>query len=89
MPAKLPANLPASLCTYIKPDKKPCRAVALAGYSLCFSHQRLTRRRQRRLQLQIPRYPAVRTGPLRDRPAILRAISRVTQALAANTIVLS
>ena len=82
----MPANLPVSLCVHIAPNKKPCRAVALAGYSLCFSHQRLHRRRQRRLHLEIPRFPAIQTGPLRDSSAILRAVSRVARALAANSI---
>ena len=77
--------MPTPLCTGLKSDHTPCRAVALAGYSLCFHHQRLHRRR--RCRQRALRARVVRPGPLADRPAILRALTRVGRALAANTLI--
>ena len=70
----------ARLCSNIKSDGTPCRAVALAGYSRCFAHQRQLRRQQAR------RYPAIRLGPLADQHSTLRAIGRILNAIAANSI---
>ncbi len=68
------------LCSFVKPDDLPCRAVALSGYSRCFAHQRQLRRQLAR------RTPAVRLGSLADRRSILRAFNRVFQAIASDTI---
>jgi len=70
----------ARLCSHTKSDATPCRAVALAGYSLCFAHQRQQRRQQAR------RTPAIRLGSLSDPHSIQRALSRVFQATVSSSI---
>jgi hypothetical protein len=79
-PLRIGESMRARLCSHIKSDETPCRAVALAGYSRCFAHQRQLRRQQAR------RLPAIRLGPLADQPSILRAIGRILRAIAANSI---
>jgi len=70
------------LCSANKADETPCRAVALAGRTLCHSHQRLEMRERRRNRaLMRPHAPTIRLGPLADRHAILRALNRVFQSL--------
>jgi len=70
------------LCSANKADETPCRAVALAGRTLCHSHQRLEMRERRRNRaLMRPHAPTIRLGPLADRHAILRALNRVFQTL--------
>ena len=76
--------MPAKLCRHIKPDGNPCRAVALAGRPCCLAHQRLRQRIRR--QQRPPRTPTIRLGPLQDRRAISRAISRVVRAIAHDTL---
>ena len=70
------------LCSANKADETPCQAVALAGRTLCHSHQRLELRdRRRNRALMRPHAPVIRLGPLADRHAILRALNRVFQTL--------
>jgi hypothetical protein len=70
------------LCSANKADETPCRAVALAGRTLCHSHQRLEMRdRRRNRALMRPHSPAIRLGALADRHAIQRALNRVFQPL--------
>jgi hypothetical protein len=70
----------ARLCSHIKSDGTLCRAIALAGYPQCFAHGGQLRRQQARTT------PAVRLGPLADRPSIQRAINRVLQATVSGSL---
>jgi hypothetical protein len=70
----------ARLCSHTKSDGTPCRAVALAGRTLCFAHQRQLRRQQAR------RTPGIRLGPLADQQSIQRALSRVFQATVSGSL---
>jgi hypothetical protein len=74
----------ARLCTGSTARGTLCRAVALTGSSFCFFHHRRGRRTRR--QHRVGCVPAVRLGPLGDRAAILRALTRIAQALAAGTL---
>jgi hypothetical protein len=74
----------ARLCAGPKLDGTACRAVAVAGSNLCFHHRRL-RQRTRRLQ-RVHCTPATRLGSLDNRRAILRALSRVTHAIASGSL---
>lgn len=74
-----------SRCTYTTPDDTPCRAFAAGRSRLCHWHSRqaaLDRRRARALT----RSCTVRIGPLHTRRAILNAVNRVLQPLAAGTL---
>ncbi len=72
------------LCSFVKPDDLPCRAFALSGSALCHAHKRLQTRQRRQYKALMP--PAIRLGPLADRPSIQRALGRILRAIAANSI---
>ena len=75
------------LCSANKADATPCRAVALAGRTLCHSHQRLELRHRRRSRaLMRPHSPTIRLGPLADRPSILRALNRLLPVMANGSL---
>jgi hypothetical protein len=76
--------MPTKLCSGTTTNGTACRGVALAGYSLCRHHQQLQRRSRRQLRAQ--RDPAIRLGSLHSHDAILRNLSRVAQAIAANAL---
>jgi len=73
-------SMRARLCSHTKSDGTPCRAVALAGRTLCFAHHRQLRRQQAR------RPPAIRLGPLADQQSIQRALNRVFQATVSGSL---
>ena len=72
------------LCSAIKPDGTPCRKYAHARLPHCHYHHELDLRARRRLRAL--RSPAIRLGSLADRPSILRAFSRLLQALANGSL---
>jgi len=83
------AKPPVRLCSHLHPHLQPCRAVAVAGSAFCYHHRRTQqrlRRQQHTARIARRRESPTHLGPLTTRRAILRAISRVHQALSAGTI---
>ena len=74
----------ARLCRQLKPGHSPCRAVAVSGSRFCRAHHELLQR-QRRIE-RSSRPPAIRLGALNDRGSIQRAIGRVVQGLANQSL---
>lgn len=72
-------------CTYTTPDHTPCRAFAVGCSRLCHWHRRQAARDRRRIRA-LHRGCTVRIGPLDSRRAILNAVNRVLQPLAAGTL---
>jgi len=68
----------AKLCSATREDGTSCRAVAPTGKRVCRYHKELDQRICRRYRALRP--PAIRLGPLTNRPAILRAINRIFRA---------
>ena len=70
------------LCSAIKADGNPCRSLVSPGKHRCHYHWDFDlRERRRQRALMRHRCPAIRLGPLADRPSILRALNRVFQPL--------
>jgi len=72
-------------CTYTKPDQTPCRAFAAGRSRLCYWHGRQAARDRRRTRA-LNRGCTVRIGSLNTHRAILNAVNRVLQPLAAGTL---
>jgi hypothetical protein len=72
-------------CTHTRPDHTPCRAFASGRSRLCHWHGRQAARDRRRTRA-LNRGCTVRIGPLDTRRAILNAVNRVLQPLAAGTL---
>jgi hypothetical protein len=74
----------AKLCSGTKADGTACRGVALTGSNFCFFHTRQHSRTRRQQRTHCT--PGTRLGPLNSRSAVLRALSRVLQAVASGTL---
>ena len=72
------------LCSAIKADGIPCRSLVSPGKHRCHYHWDFDLRERRR-QRALMRH-TIRLGPLADRRAILRALNRVIQAIAAGSL---
>jgi hypothetical protein len=72
------------LCSATTAEATACRAVALAGHSLCRAHQHQRRRSGR--QHRALRAPSIRLSSLHTHDAILANLTRVMQSLASGTL---
>ncbi|HEY5056373.1 MAG TPA: hypothetical protein VII58_09445 [Acidobacteriaceae bacterium] len=77
--------MPVRICTALKSDGQPCRAVATRGARLCRQHARQAARDHRRHRAR-NQGRTVRLGPLTTRAAIHRALQRILSPLAAGTL---
>ena len=76
--------MPVKLCSATTAEATACRAVALAGHSLCRAHQHQCRRSGR--QHRALRAPSIRLSSLHSHDAILSNVGRVAKGLAAGTL---
>ena len=76
--------MPIKLCSGTTAEGTVCRAVALAGQSLCRAHRRQRQRSGR--QHRAVRAPSIRLSSLHSHKAILSNVGRVARGLAAGTL---